>query len=88
MTRIFNIESQVSLGFNARIEFARAEMLDIPASITDTAMLRQWLDERNSADGALLEKSVRLAVNSEIVVDPHPVSDRDEIAFLPPVGGG
>ena len=65
-----------------------AEMLDIPAAITDTAALRQWLDERKSADGALLEKSVRLAVNSEIVIDPHPVSDRDEIAFLPPVGGG
>lgn len=65
-----------------------AETLDIPVSITDTAALRRWLDDRNSAEGAFLEKSVRLAVNSEIVVDPHPVSDRDEIAFLPPVGGG
>ena len=64
------------------------ETLDIPADITDTVALRHWLDERNAADGALLEKSVRLAINSEIVVDPHPVSDRDEIAFLPPVGGG
>lgn len=65
-----------------------AETLDIPVSITDTAALRRWLDGRIGANGALLEKSVRLAVNSEIVVDPHPVSDRDEIAFLPPVGGG
>lgn len=65
-----------------------AETLDIPVTITDTAALRRWLDERNEAQGALLEKTVRLAVNSEIVADPHPVSDRDEIAFLPPVGGG
>lgn len=65
-----------------------AETLDIPVTITDTAALRRWLDERNEARGALLEKTVRLAVNSEIVADPHPVSDRDEIAFLPPVGGG
>ena len=65
-----------------------SEKLDIPAAITDTAALRRWLDEAKSADGAFLDKSVRLAINNEIVVDPHPVSRSDEIAFMPPVGGG
>lgn len=65
-----------------------AEKLDIPAAITDTAALRRWLDAEKSAGGAFLEASVRLAVNSEIVVDPHPISTSDEIAFMPPVGGG
>lgn len=64
------------------------ETVDIPADITDTAALRRWLDTRMKAEGALLEKSVRLAVNSEIVIDPHPVANGDEIAFMPPVGGG
>lgn len=65
-----------------------AETLDIPVDITDTAALRRWLDDAKSANGAFLEASVRLAVNSEIVVDPHPVAPTDEIAFMPPVGGG
>jgi molybdopterin converting factor subunit 1 len=64
------------------------ETLVIPETITDTAGLRYWLDRKKSAEGALLEASVRLAVNSEIVIDPHPISDKDEIAFMPPVGGG
>ena len=65
-----------------------AETLDIPEDITDSASLRRWLDGEKSANGALLEKSVRLAINSEIVIDPHPVANGDEIAFMPPVGGG
>ena len=64
------------------------ETIALPATIRDTAALRHWLDADRKLDGALLEKTVRLAVNSEIVTDPHPVSDGDEIAFMPPVGGG
>jgi molybdopterin synthase sulfur carrier subunit len=54
----------------------------------DTKSLREWLDQSRGFDGALMHKSVRVAVNSEIVDDPFPVSDADEIAFMPPVGGG
>jgi sulfur-carrier protein len=64
------------------------QILDLPEGISDTAALRAWLDTRQSAGGALLEKTVRIAINSEIVVDPAPVSNSDEIAFMPPVGGG
>lgn len=60
----------------------------LPADVRDTLALRTWLDARQSTGGALLEKTVRIAINNEIVTDPAPVSDADEIAFLPPVGGG
>lgn len=65
-----------------------SETLDLPASIKTTIDLRTWLDARLEAAGALLEPSVRLAVNSEVVFDPHPIGANDEIAFMPPVGGG
>lgn len=65
-----------------------SEQAMLPNEISDTDALRKWLDETRGFDGALLHNSVRVAVNSEIVDDPFPVSDTDEIAFLPPVGGG
>ena len=65
-----------------------SEQAMLPNEISDTGALRKWLDETRGFDGALLHNSVRVAVNSEIVDDPFPVSDTDEIAFLPPVGGG
>lgn len=67
---------------------AAEETITLPPNVRDTHALRQWLDNERSLDGIVLEKTVRVAVNSEIVNDPHPVSDSDEIAFMPPVGGG
>ncbi|MEO0549099.1 MAG: MoaD/ThiS family protein [Pseudomonadota bacterium] len=60
----------------------------LPDEVQDTAALRTWLDEAYQADGALLEPSVRLAINSEIVAEPAKVRDGDEVALMPPVGGG
>lgn len=65
-----------------------SEDLRIPGEITDTLALRTWLDTDRGFDGQLLHRSVRVAVNGEIVAGPSPVSDSDEIAFMPPVGGG
>jgi molybdopterin synthase sulfur carrier subunit len=65
-----------------------SETTELPASVADTAALRSWIDQTRGFDGALLHPSVRVAVNNEIVDDPSPVSDADEIAFMPPVGGG
>lgn len=64
------------------------ETIALPATVRDTAALREWLDADRVLGGTLLEKTVRLAVNNEIVAEPHPISDGDEIAFMPPVGGG
>lgn len=65
-----------------------SERLDLPASVTNTSELRTWLDTRSALDGSLLDKTIRIAVNGEMVHDPYPVSEGDEIAFIPPVGGG
>jgi molybdopterin converting factor subunit 1 len=67
---------------------ASSETLDLPHHVTDTSALRLWLDNDRQLKGALLAKSVRMVVNNEIVSDPWAISDTDEIAFLPPVGGG
>lgn len=64
------------------------ETVDLPASITDSEALRHWLDQRLGCDGALAAPTVRIAVNDEIVAGPAPVRDGDEVAFMPPVGGG
>ena len=64
------------------------EMLDIPKNVETAHDLRNWLDLRFEANGALLEPTVRIAINSEIVVDASRLGDAREIAFMPPVGGG
>lgn len=64
------------------------EMLDIPESVETAHELRNWLDLRFEAKGALLEPTVRVAINSEIVLDTSKLGDASEIAFMPPVGGG
>lgn len=64
------------------------EMLDLPQGLETTSDLRHWLDIRFEANGALLEPTVRVAINSEIVLDTSSLDDANEIAFMPPVGGG
>lgn len=64
------------------------EHLDLPSTIETTGELRTWLDLRFEADGALLEPTVRIAVNNEIAFDADDLSNPDEIALMPPVGGG
>ena len=65
-----------------------SEEVSLPSPAMDTHALRAWLDAEHDCNGALVHKSVRIAINNEIVADPHPVSDSDEVAFMPPVGGG
>jgi sulfur-carrier protein len=78
----------VYLGKLADVAGIRTEEILLPPTITTSASLRTWLDETRAFHGALLHRSVRMAVNNEIVVDHHPIFDHDEIALLPPVSGG
>lgn len=64
------------------------EARQIPDAVRDTAALRAWLDEIHEAEGAFSDPAVRFAIDDEIVADPAPLADTDEIAVLPPVGGG
>ena len=65
-----------------------SEDLQLPDGVSTAGELRIWLDQRFEAEGGLLEPTVRVAVNSEISFDSDPIRNEDEIAFMPPVGGG
>jgi molybdopterin converting factor subunit 1 len=64
------------------------ELLVIPEKVETAGALREWLDTRFDASGALLDPTVRIAIDSEITFDSAPLHDATEIAFMPPVGGG
>lgn len=67
---------------------AAEETLTLPDKVSTAGELRQFLDLRFEANGALLEPTVRIAVNSELCFDTESIGETDEIAFMPPVGGG
>ena len=64
------------------------EVLDIPDGIETAGALREWLDQRLDAAGAFLDPTVRIAIDREITLDTALVRHANEIAFMPPVGGG
>ncbi|MEM9573384.1 MAG: MoaD/ThiS family protein [Pseudomonadota bacterium] len=64
------------------------ERLEIPADIETAGALRNWLDKRYGAGGVLLDPTVRIALDNEIIFDGAPLHAASEIAFMPPVGGG
>jgi molybdopterin synthase catalytic subunit len=60
--------------------------LDVPAGTT-TAELWRTLAERCESLGELAD-STRLARNGRLVTQQEALTDGDEVALLPPVGGG
>lgn len=64
------------------------ESVEIPSSVETAGDLRKWLDVRFDANGVLLDPSVRIAIDSEIIFDGAGLKTAGEIAFMPPVGGG
>lgn len=78
----------IYLGKLGDLAGGQAESLALPAEITSTGALRKWLDTERGFGGALLHRTVRIAVNAELVPDTFAICDADEIAFLPPIGGG
>lgn len=67
---------------------AAEETVALPDTVSTAGELRQFLDLRFEANGALLEPTVRIAINNELCFDTTAVTETDEIAFMPPVGGG
>ena len=57
----------------------------LPEGVGDTDSVRAWLGGDHPA---LLDPSVRIAVNAQIGHCNAPLGDCDEIAFLPPMSGG
>ncbi len=65
-----------------------SENIELPSDVSHARDLRTWAEARFEAEGVFLEPTVRIAVNGEIVDDAHPLANPNEIAFMPPVGGG
>ncbi len=66
------------------------EDLTLPPDITDVAGLVAWLRTRSPGHEAAFAhgKLVRCAVNQDFALPDATVTDRDEVAFFPPVTGG
>ena len=57
----------------------------VPPEIRDTDALRAWLGRDRPE---LLDASIRIAVNDEMILGSRVLGESDEVAFLPPVSGG
>jgi molybdopterin synthase sulfur carrier subunit len=57
----------------------------VPPGVRDTGALRTWLGGERPE---LLDRSIRIAVNDEVIVGDRQLGDDDEISFLPPMSGG
>ena len=59
--------------------------VDVPRDVSDSEQLRLWLGRRHPA---LLDASVRIALDDCILVAAAPIDGAREISFLPAVSGG
>ena len=57
----------------------------VPARITDSETLRQWVGAERPA---LLDTRIRIALDDVLASGPAPIKGVTEVAFLPPVSGG
>ena len=83
----------VTLVFLARLREAfgiAGEQVALPAGVATVAALRTWLAARGGVWATELApgRSVRIAVNHDLVASDTTLRDGDEVAFFPPVTGG
>jgi len=66
------------------------EDVALPAGVTTVTELVEHLRGQGPQYARAFEemKAVRVAVNQQYVPFDHPLDDRDEVAFFPPVTGG
>ena len=60
----------------------------LPSGVSDSEQVRAWLVSTLAFGEALQDPVVRIAVNDALYPGAVPIRDGDEVAFLPPVGGG
>ena len=59
--------------------------VDLPRHVTDSEQLRAWLGREHAV---LIDPSIKIALDDQVLVAPAPIDGAREIAFLPPVSGG
>ena len=57
----------------------------VPTTVADSESLRMWIGVEHPA---LLDTTVRIALDDAIVSGTAPIAGVREVAFLPPVSGG
>lgn len=57
----------------------------VPANVEDSESLRLWI---GAEFPALLDPTVRIALDDVLVSGAAPIAGVSEVAFLPPVSGG
>lgn len=67
---------------------AQQEQVTLPAGATVEALLSALADRHPGLDAHLRARGVRFAVNRCYVPPDAQLSDGDEVALVPPVGGG
>ncbi|KJS26475.1 MAG: hypothetical protein VR75_07050 [Hyphomonadaceae bacterium BRH_c29] len=79
----------MKVGFYGQIErpFGGPAEISVPEVGMSVAALRRLLAGRYEAE-AILERTVRAAVNDEIVLETHIVYPVDTVEFMSPVSGG
>ena len=60
--------------------------LQLPDNVQSTESLRAWLEQEYNAD--FKDETIRIAINGAIQQEPALLQNTDEIALMPPVGGG
>ena len=65
-----------------------AETLQVPADITHTGELRDWLMLQPGRAALGQVKNLRCALNQDLSDFNAPLQEGDEVAFFPPVTGG
>lgn len=73
----------------AELAGTREQVVDLPAAVADIGALRDWI----AADRPLLREALHAGGTAVLVNDAlgrgsAPVSEADEVAFLPIVSGG
>ena len=83
----------VTLVFLARLRESfgiAGEQVALPAGVATVAALRTWLAARGGVWATEMApgRSVRIAINHDLVASDTALRDGDEVAFFPPVTGG
>ncbi len=77
----------MKLRFFGRLRAAVGDELEVelPPGVVDSTQLRNWLGREHPA---LLDPTVRMAIDDRILVAVTSLAGAREVAFLPPVSGG
>ena len=77
------------LFFGRFSDIAKARDMALPAGVSDSEALADWLSQSDAALAAQFARAGnRVAVNKVMVSGAVPITDADEIAFMSALSGG